>query len=473
MIALIPEDDWKNAVQIIGWLYQFYNIEPKAAVFAKNGKISKEEIPAATQLFTPDWIVRYMVENSLGRLWLDHNAGSVVDEYDERPGDVNELLLHNWRYDVFEAEQESTVQSKLKESRKEYSKLTPEQIKCIDPCAGSGHILAYMFDVLMQIYESYGYTTRDAVRSIIENNIFGLDIDDRAAQLAYFAVMMKARQYDRRFLTRKNVEGAPDVPKPHVHAFRESNGIDGYAINCFHNGDDVLKKSINKVLSQMRDAKEYGSILKIETVDYDALYTRFDEIADEYSLSRDTILSELLPLVNVAQIMAQRYSVVITNPPYMGGTGMSPKLSTYVKKHYPDSKSDLYSVFIEKCSQMTEVGGYQAMITQQGWMFLSSFEALRSKILNQRIINMAHLGARAFEEIGGEVVQTTSFVIQNTECAGFVSSYLRLTDANSQDEKECAFLEGNLRFDSAQDRFKLILGTPIAYWVELLKMEEH
>ena len=219
MIEWIPEEDWKDAVQIIGWLYQFYNIEPKAEVFAKNGKISKEEIPAATQLFTPDWIVRYMVENSLGRLWVE--------------GHPNDDLKSEWKYYLDEAEQEPDVQVQLAKIRKEYAGITPETIKCIDPCSGSGHILAYMFDVLMQINEAYGYTTREAVRSIVENNIYGLDIDERAAQLAYFSVMMKARQYDKRFFARKDEDGKPDVPQPHVYEIMESNGLDRTAIEHF------------------------------------------------------------------------------------------------------------------------------------------------------------------------------------------------------------------------------------------------
>lgn len=205
MIALIPEDDWKDAVQIIGWLYQYYNIEPKSDVdekVKKGIKVSKSELPAKTQIFTPDWVVRYMVENSLGRLWTE--------------GHQNNELKAEWKYYLDEAEQENDVQAHLSVIRKEYTSITPEQIKCIDPCSGSGHILAYMFDVLMQIYEAYGYTAREAVHSIIENNLYGLDIDDRAAQLAYFSVMMKARQYDRRFLTRKDEDDNADVPQPHV-----------------------------------------------------------------------------------------------------------------------------------------------------------------------------------------------------------------------------------------------------------------
>lgn len=451
MIELIPEDDWKDAVQIIGWLYQFYNIEPKAEVFAKNGKISKEEIPAATQLFTPDWIVRYMVENSLGRLWVE--------------GHPNDSLKAQWKYYLDEAEQEPDVQTHLAAIRREYAAMAPEQIKCIDPCAGSGHILAYMFDVLVQIYEDYGYSVREAVRGIIENNLYGLDIDDRAAQLAYFAVMMKARQYDRRFFARKDENGNPDVPQPHVYTIVESNGMDAFALDYFINGDAELKKAMDSIIKEMQDAKEYGSILKITPVDFSALYARFDEVRDDVHLSREVVLDTILPLVQVAEVMAQKYATVVTNPPYMSVGAAGPKLSTFVAKNYPDSKSDMFAVFIEQCRSMLQPNGYQAMITMHAWMFLSSFEKLRMKLLTTDTINMAHLGARAFEEIGGEVVQTTAFVMRKSNTQGYMGTYLRLVDPTSQVGKENLFLERSTVYTSSIDNFKKIPGFSFAYWL--------
>lgn len=400
MIAMIPEEDWKDAVQIIGWLYQYYNSEKKDEVFAalkKNVKITKENIPAATQLFTPDWIVRYMVENSLGRLWVE--------------GHPNEELRTGWKYYLDEAEQEPAVQTQLVAIRKEYASITPEQIKCIDPCAGSGHIMAYMFDVLIQIYEVYGYTAREAVRSIVENNIFGLDIDDRAAQLAYFAVMMKARQYDRRFLTRKDEYGNPDVPQPNVYAIVESNGIDAYALDYFVNGDPKLKAAMDSIMKEMRDAKEYGSILNITHVDFDALYSRFGEVCDDISISREAILNDILPLVRVAEIMAQKYDVVITNPPYMGSDSMGAKLKDFVTKYYYDLRYDIYAVFIKKCLSMKKANGLVAMITQNSFLFALCFDRLRGELIHTtNIVNAVHLGPRAFEEISGEVVQTIATV---------------------------------------------------------------
>ena len=446
MISMIPEDDWKDVVQIIGWLYQYYNAEPKDKVFEnlkKNIKISKENIPAATQLFTPDWIVRYMVENSLGRLWVE--------------GHPNDELKANWKYYLEEVEQEPEVQAQLVEIRKEYAALKPEEIKVIDPCMGSGHILVYMFDVLVQIYESYGYNAREAAGLILQTNLYGLDIDDRAAQLAYFAVMMKARQYDRRIFSRGI--------QPHVYAIVESNGITGDILTYFENGDADLKKAMESIVHELQDAKEYGSILNLTQVDFAALYARLDEIKEDISIFAAAAQSELLPIINVANALSQKYHTVVTNPPYMGSSGMSSKLSEYVKKFYPDSKSDLFAVFIEKCSDMAKKNGYQAMITQHAWMFLSSFEKLRNKLLYCDTINMSHLGARAFEEIGGEVVQTTSFVLRKSFSKKYKGLYCRLTEPTTQNAKEEMFLSGENRHATNQADFHKIPGSPIAYWV--------
>ncbi|CUX40084.1 BREX-1 system adenine-specific DNA-methyltransferase PglX [Clostridium sp. C105KSO13] len=445
MIAIIPEEDWQDAVQIIGWLYQYYNAEKKDDVFAalkKNVKITKENIPAATQLFTPDWIVRYMVENSLGRLWLE--------------GHPNEELKSEWKYYLDEAEQEPDVQAQLAKIRKEYEGLKPEDIRCIDPCSGSGHILAYLFDVLVQIYEAYGYTAREAAASIVENNLYGLDIDDRAAQLANFAVMMKARQYDRRFFSRSI--------QPHVYAIVESNHVDAFNVDYFANGDAGLKKAITTIIDELHDAKEYGSILTITPQDWTAIYTRFDEIREDINIARDSTLNELLPIVGVAHEMAQKYDVVITNPPYMGGTGMDDKLISFIKRNYDKSKTDLYSVFIERCIDFSRKDAFIAMITQHGWMFLSSFEKMREDCLNSSIVNMAHLGPRAFDEIGGEVVQSTTFVMRKTNCDDYIATYLRLVSYPSENGKATEFFNKNNLYCSNQSNFLRIPGKPYAYW---------
>lgn len=465
MISQIPEDNWQDAVQIIGWLYQYYNSEKKDDVFAalkKNVKITKENIPAATQLFTPDWIVRYMVENSLGRLWVEGHPDAKAqllptpEEQAAYTAGNRDPEDTKWHYYLEEAQQEPQVQAQLSEIRKQYADLTPEQIKVIDPCCGSGHILAYLFDVLMQIYENYGYTPRDAVTSILQNNLYGLDIDDRAAQLAYFAVMMKARRYDRRFFSH--------TTQPHVYAIEESNRIEKPDVEYFCNGKPSLTDAMHTILTQLYDAKEYGSILTIPPQDWDALYARFDEVADVSSFHRESIRKKLLPLVRVAQTLAQKYDVVVTNPPYMGASNMNSDLSEYVKKYYPDSKSDLFAVFIEVCSRMAKQNGYQAMITQHAWMFLSSFEKLREKMMLTETVSMAHLGARAFEEIGGEVVQTTSFVRVRTHIDNFKGVYCRLIEPTTQQGKEDMFLAGEKRYTANQDDFGKIPGVPVAYW---------
>jgi len=445
MIELIPEEDWQDTVQIIGWLYQYYNSEKKDDVFAalkRNVKITKENIPAATQLFTPDWIVRYMVENSLGRLWVE--------------GHPNKALKAQWKYYLEEAVQELEVQAQLAEIREGYKELRPEDILCIDPCSGSGHILAYMFDVLIQIYESYGVDRRTAVANIVEKNIYGLDIDDRAAQLAYFSVMMKACQYDKRFL-RRNIQ-------PNVYAIVESNHVDAYALDYFCNGNEELKVTMDTIIKELHDAKEYGSIITVTPQKWDVLYARFDEIMSDDNLYRDTALDELVPLVQVAKTLAQKYDAVVTNPPYMGASGMGVKLTEYVKRNYPDSKSDLFAVFIEKCRQFIKKNGYQSMITQHSWMFLSSYEKLRVKILTANVVNMIHLGARAFEEIGGEVVQTTSFIIRNNFFNNYAGVYCRLIKPTTQQGKEDLFLTGENRYNANQFNFSKIPGSPVAYW---------
>lgn len=471
MINLIPEENWKDQVQIIGWLYQYYNTEPKDKVFAdlkKNIKISKENIPAATQLFTPDWIVHYMVENSLGRLWLEGHP-SARDKYlPDHNADGSVCVKEGkWNYCLEEAEQEPAVEAQLAEIRKQYAAMKPEEILTIDPCAGSGHILCVLFDVLVQIYEDYGYTAREAAASIVQNNLWGLDIDDRAAQLAYFAVMMKARQYDRRFFTRE--------VQPHVYAIQESNGIHRDHLHYLGRGMSDIERNnavnqMNALLDAFIDAKEYGSILQPGEYDW-ALLSRF--VADttpEQQVTFDesgveTTQAQLRLMIAQGQALAQKYHAVVTNPPYMGGSGMSAKLSDFVKSNYPDSKSDLFAVFMERCRQMAVNNGFQAMITQHSWMFLSSFEKLRTKLLTVDIVNMAHLGARAFEEIGGEVVQTTSFVIRKSHVADYKGEYCRLIEPTTQQGKEDMFLAGENRYAADQSNFSKIPGAPVAYWV--------
>ena len=466
MIELIPEDDWKDAVQIIGWLYQYYNSEKKDDVFAalkKNVKITKENIPAATQLFTPDWIVRYMVENSLGRLWLEGHP-DVKEQLLPTEEEQSAYAAGNrdpedtkWHYYLEEAEQEPEVQAQLAEIRKEYAALTPDQLKVIDPCSGSGHILAYMFDVLMQIYESYGYTTREAVASIVENNLYGLDIDDRAAQLAYFAVMMKARQYDRRFFSRGI--------QPHVYTIVESNHVDKFAVDYFCNGDAKLTAAMDTIISELHDAKEYGSILTVTPQDWSALYDRFAEITADINMSRETALRELLPLVQVAEIMSEKYSVVVTNPPYRGIGDVEAKLQDFVKDKYPDSCSDLSTVFMEKCIRFTTKNGYYAMINIPVWMSLASYSNLRNKMLcNEYIVDMLHLGRGMF----GSDYGTTAFVVANTSLnryKGFYKKFFERQGAvETEDAKQKKFFNGTKDYATVQELYLSLPNDIIAYW---------
>ena len=476
MVSDIPEEDWQDAVQIIGWLYQYYNTELNAVVYdgtMSKIRLPKELLPAATTIYTPDWAIRYMVENSLGRLWLE--------------GHPNAELHDGWKYYLDEAEQEPDVEAQLAKLREEYKTIKPEEIKVIDPCMGSGHILVYAFDVLMQIYTSAGWDQREAAQSILKNNLFGLDIDDRAAQLAYFAVMMKARQYDRRLLTRGI--------QPNIYSIRESNGIQAMTIEYFHKNDPKLKADIESIVTEMRDAKEYGSILNITPVDFAGLYARFDEIREDINMMQKPALEELLPLVKCAELLAQKYDVVVTNPPYMGASGMGAKLSDYVKKNFPDSKADMFAVFIERCGQMAKKNGYQAMITQPSFLFLTSFERLREKtVTTSSIENLLHMGRGIFGIDFGSI----AFVIKKRHLASYKGVYLRLHERTFQyiEPKDIAQLyirakenhsyrysfvdyttddgiveqpvtpnSKQIYYEASQDNFSKIPGSPVAYWV--------
>lgn len=449
------DEDGKAAgqVEIIGWLYQYYNTEPKNKAFAKKTKITKEEVPAVTQLFTPDWIVRYMVENSLGRMWVE--------------GHPDDELKSKWKYYLDEAEQEESVQQELNKIKAEYATLKPEDIKLIDPCMGSGHILVYAFDVFMQIYENVGWSQRDAAQSIIQNNIYGLDIDDRAAQLSYFAVLMKARQYDRRILTR-GIE-------PNVYAVQESNGINRDQLKYFGAGLTDAEKNaavsqMEGLLNTLNDAKEYGSLLNVEDYEWELLEKFVENTDTESQISFDTYgldetAEQLKQLIKIGKVMAQKYEVVATNPPYAGTSNLSAKVNNFVKKNYPDSKADLFAVFIERCGELLKKNGYQAMITQHTWMFLSGYEKLRHTLQQYDIVNMNHLGPRAFDEIGGEVVQTTSFIYRKTDISEYKGVYCRLVDKIGEKLKREGFLSGEDRFIATKTKYKQLPGNPIGYWI--------
>ena len=457
----IPEKDFNieqgGQVEIIGWLYQYYNTEPKAAAFAKNGKITKEEIPAVTQLFTPDWIVRYMVENSLGRLWVE--------------GHPDSDLRKNWKYYLDEAPQEPQVQAKLAEIRKEYAALSPEDLTLIDPCMGSGHILVYAFDVLMQIYESVGYSQRDAAKSILEHNLYGLDIDDRAYQLAYFAVMMKARQYNRRILNGENT--------CHVYAIQESNSINRAHLKFFGAGLSDLEKNTAKMqleglLDILTDAKEYGSILNVPEYNWDLLRRFVGGIDDEVQISLESAgveqtAEELQKLIDLGETMARKYWVTVTNPPYAGMSKMNAKLNSFVQDNYADYKSDMFSAFVVKCSTMTLTNGFCAFLTPYVWMFIQSYEKMRKYLYaNTTIETLIQFEYSAFEEA---TVPICTFAFRK----GYIAKkgcYLRLTDFRGgmevQREKmleaisnhECGYY-----YEQSAEIFEKIPNAPTAYWV--------
>lgn len=452
LIDTIPEKDFESQVEVIGWLYQFYNTELKDETFAnlkKRIKISKERIPAATQLFTPDWIVKYMVENSVGRLWLE--------------GHPNNELKSKWKYYVDEAKQEPEVEQQLIAIRKESEILKPEDISVIDPCMGSGHILVYVFEVLMDIYVSEGFTEKDACESILKNNIYGLDIDKRAYQLAYFAVLMKARKYNRRILT-KGIS-------PLLCSIEETNSISKEFIEELISQDKTNEKDWNYLYNVFKNAKEYGSILDIKNINFDELFNDIGTYeSDKNNLNQYKYQNEIQLMKNIIQqskFLVKNYDIVATNPPYMGNSGMNPNLKDYLKKNYPNSKSDLFAVFIEKCHDFCNEKGFVAMITQQSFMFLSTFEKLRVELINNHtIINMAHLGAHAFEEIGGEVVQATTFVNRNNLIENYKSTFHRLTEFNSESKKEEEFHNDKNKFVTTQLNFNKIPGNSIAYWVD-------
>lgn len=444
LVDTIPETNFdvenEGQVEIIGWLYQYYNSELKDDTFAKlknNIKITKERIPAATQLFTPDWIVRYMVENSVGRIWIEHllAINPAIDEKEK----AEEF---GWKYYLPEAEQEDNVRAQLVEIRKPYKNLTPQDITCIDPCMGSGHILVYMFDVLMDIYRSEGFSEREAVFDILEKNIRGLDIDRRAYQLSYFALMMKARGYNRIFFRgHEDIDGNRVQAVPRVYAIEESNPIDRSQLNYFGAGLDELSKNnainqLNGLLDSFLDAKEYGSILTIEKYDWVLLKSFLEAVSEEEQGSLFAYMAyqsrdKLKVLVEIGEVLAEKYAAVVTNPPYMSARGsMSPVLTKYLSKNYPVSKNDLFTVFMEVCQKMSRYGGLFSMVNQQSWMFLAGFEKLRNQIYSSLTIeNMLHIGTGAFEGIAGEVVQSVAFAMRNVNEKRFKATYLNLTNA--------------------------------------------
>ncbi|WP_186811323.1 Eco57I restriction-modification methylase domain-containing protein, partial [Levilactobacillus spicheri] len=429
-------DDFNVAVggqvEIIGWLYQYYNTEPKDRAFKKR-KYTETDIPAVTQLFTPDWIVKYMVENSLGHYWV-----RVLQAKGDARSEQEIATAMGWDYLMPTASQTSEVALEVKTGSSDLTVIQPEDITLIDAAMGSGHILVYAFTMFMQIYSQEGYSQRDAAKLIIEKNLWGLDIDTRAFQLTYFALMMKARQFNRRFLKLGICPNVFDIP--------DSQGL---SIDDFQSliRDEQEKEDLAAALGQFKYGNEYGSlIIPDATINWDELHQLASRELAKGQLSLDSALltekqARLKDIVTVGQVLSRQYTIGAMNPPYMGSGKMDATLSKYVKKHFPNSKSDLFAVFIERLRALTMQDGYFAMVTQHAWMFLSSFEKLRQTLRQDMLLNMAHLGTRAFEEIGGEVVQSTTFVFKKQQISNFVGTYERLVSFDSQNKKEQAYLE--------------------------------
>lgn len=452
MIALIPEEDWTDQVQIIGWLYQYYNTEPKADIDArvkKGIKVSKQELPAKTQIFTPDWVVRFMVENSLGRLWIEnHPKSSIVSE---------------WSYYLDEAEQDTEVVPFVDGKDNRLKLISPELIRIIDPCMGSGHILCYIFDILVEMYRESGYSMQEAVRSILEKNIYGLDIDERASQLAYFSVMMKARQYDRRFLTRKDEFGNFSIPNPNVFAIVESNHLANSFIEEFCSGDKSIHTEVEKLIRSMKDAKEYGSLISVNGIDFELLEKRCNEMISDISMASLYLEEHFLPVIKVAQILSDKYDVVCTNPPYLGGGGMSDKMANFAKENYPLSKNDLFAIFLERGESLAKRGFFNCMVTMQSWMFLSSYEKLRNKILsNNTIVDLLHMD----NQVMGIAFGTAVSVLRTTHIPGYKGTYCYVFNSDIKDDIPVEFPVSGNRFSQVPSSFyEEIPGQPIAYWI--------
>ncbi|MEJ6469373.1 BREX-1 system adenine-specific DNA-methyltransferase PglX [Fusobacterium nucleatum] len=483
LVRLRKEIGAEAPIELIGWLYQYYNSEKKDEVFEglkKNKKITKENIPAATQLFTPDWIVKYMVENSLGKLALESIG-------------INDNLKNNWKYYIDSENEENSEKIKI------------EDIKILDPAMGSGHILVYAFDLLFEMYENLGWSTKESVLSILKNNLYGLEIDERAGQLASFALMMKAREkFSRLFSVLKREEDF----KLNTLIIEESNSLSERIKNRIK---DNNLNNLNEIIQEFEDAKEYGSILKLESIDKELLEREFNLLKESFNnneqetliFNEDEIIidiNEELELIGnlIKQhiTLVNQYETVVTNPPYMGGKGFSPKLKTYVEKNYKDSKSDLFAVFIERCNEFTKKNCYTSMITMQSWMFLSSFETLRKNIIEKtEIKSLLQLGYGVIEIAFG----TTVFSLKNSLPDESKGNYFRMFDKIAQNiqTEDCATLfriaknndnfrykfdeyssenkiidniasneKGNLiKFQAKQKDFEKIPGSPIAYWV--------
>lgn len=471
MVENIEETDWKEEVEIIGWMYQYYISEKKDEVFAalkKNVKITKENIPAATQLFTPKWIVKYMVENSLGRLWLEKLEGD-SEQAGVGSGQwtvISDELKSKWKYYLEEAEQEPEVEEELKKIREEHSKLKPEDIKVLDPCMGSGHILVYAFDVLYEIYKTAGYSEREIPRMILQNNLYGLDIDDRAAQLASFALIMKARSFNRRLF--RDIER--ESLELNLCSIQESNSLGREEIDYFctlGKGLDSyeLRNAMEDLCETFTDAKEYGSILEVKRINFEVLKDRLYELECEYELifadNRKILLDKLPMIIKQAEIMSAKYDIAITNPPYMGRKGMNDTLSSFVDNRYPLSSNDLYTIFIERGFKYVKNMRFNTTVTMQSWMYLSVYESLRNMIIKTKTISsLLHMG----NMVMGIAFGTNASIFRNYKLKKYKGSYTNVNMEDLSYDNPVEFPVSNKYYEALSlEDYENIPSKPIAY----------
>ncbi|MBE9479617.1 MAG: BREX-1 system adenine-specific DNA-methyltransferase PglX, partial [Chloroflexi bacterium] len=474
LVDEIPEEEWRE-VEIIGWLYQFYISEKKGEVIGK--VVKSEDIPAATQLFTPNWIVKYMVQNTLGRQW------GVT--YPDSP------LKQQMEYYIEPAEQTAEVQEQLKAITP--NSLDPEELTLLDPACGSGHILVEAYDLLKTIYQERGYRAKDIPRLILEKNLYGLEIDDRAAQLAAFALMMKARADDRHIFE--------NGTQPHVLAIQESKGLDAGKITESLNEPilkvelppreflfeemeeeraplfsrknlsvkgDINEADVAELIDLFEHGKTFGSLIHVPqelSRKLPGIMERVKDVLAYGDMFGKAVARSLEPILEQSRILVGSYDAIVTNPPYMGSGAMNPTLKRFAAKQYPDSKADLYAMFIQRNLQLLKDGRYLGMITMQSWMFIGTYRVFRKSLtLKSSFVNMLHLGPNAFDTISGEVVQTTAFVLMNTHVKSKKAVFLCLISGKNEEEKRMLLKGSTERYSICPDQFSHIPDAPFAYW---------
>ena len=442
MIELIPQQDWEEQVEILGWLYQYYINEPKDKLINAKKQYKLDDVPFVTQIFTSDWIVQYMVQNSLGRMWI--NAGD------------KDLKDYDWDYYLQE-----------RDGAKKDASIDPSTIKVIDPCMGSGHIIAYIFDALIQMYDNYGYTRSDAVESILQNNIYGMDISERAYQLAYFSLMMKARKYSRTILNKRI--------KPHLYCLENVSSFREELVDFVANGDLQVKKDILLLQQELEFLGEYGSLVETSSIDYSKIEQRINEIENtEYDNLIDQgyrleCINDVRSMIETAKSLNMKYDSVITNPPYIGNKFLPARLKDYIEKNYKDYKSDIFAAFIARIIHMTKLNGNIGMLTPYVWMFISTYEELRRKVLNEtQITSLVQLEYNALE---AACVPVCSFTLKKTSDK-LLGEYVRLSEFKGADIQGVKVIEAvnnrecGYRYTTDQRGFDVIPGAPVAYWVD-------